>query len=81
MASLPTIEEAERAILDIFSQKGTRPGESIKLLVLTELMAGNPPPFRKPELDAALTSMEAKKWVEFRTSGFLALTELGFAQV
>lgn len=60
MASIPTLEDAERAILDIFSDKGTRPGESIRSLVVSDLLAGNPPPFRYAELVAAVESMVAK---------------------
>ncbi|WP_143451422.1 hypothetical protein [Janthinobacterium sp. 13] len=64
MASLPTLEDAERAILDVFAEKGTRPGESIKGIVLTDLMVGNPAPFRADDLNAALASM-AEKRVDF----------------
>lgn len=81
MASLPTLEDAERAILDVFAEKGTRPGESIKGIVLTDLMVGNPAPFRADDLNAALTSMAEKGWIFQKLAGWYTLTEDGFAQV
>lgn len=80
MASLPTLEEAERAILEVFARFNTRPDESIKFIALTDLMTGVNP-FRSDDLNAALQSMAAKKWVEERTPGFLTLTTEGFAAI
>lgn len=81
MASLPSLEEAERAILDVFADKGTRPGESIKSIVLTDLLVGDPPPFRADNLNAALQSMAQKGWITEKLQGFYTLTDVGFAQV
>lgn len=81
MASLPTLQEAERALLDGFAENGTSPGESIKGIVLTNLMAGNPAPFRADDLNAALASMATKGWIVEKLAGFYTLTDDGFAQV
>ena len=81
MASLPTLEDSERAILDIFAEKGTRPGESIKSLDLTDLLVGDPTPFRADDLNAALQSMVAKGWITVKFGDFYTLTDAGFAQV
>lgn len=75
MASLPTLEDAERAILDVLADKGTRPGESITGIVLTNLMAGNPPSFRADDLNAALNSMAAKGWIVQKLASFYTLTD------
>lgn len=81
MASLPTLQDAERAILDVYADKGTRPGESIKGIVLTDLMVGNPAPFRADDLNNALASMVAKGWIVEKMADFYTLTDDGFAQV
>ena len=80
MASIPTKEQAERAILNVFKRFGTRPGESIKMIALTDLMAGASP-FRSDDVNAALQAMADKNWIEVRLNGFYTLTELGFAAV
>jgi hypothetical protein len=80
MATLPTTEQAERAILNVFKRFGTRPGESIKMVALMDLMAGSNP-FRADDLNAALQAMTNKEWIEVRREGFYTLTELGFAAV
>lgn len=82
MATLPSLQEAERAILDIFKQRGTRPGEIIKSIVLTDLMTGNPAQFRSDDLNAAIKSMHEKKWIDASSrNGFIKLLDLGFAEV
>jgi hypothetical protein len=82
MASLPSLEEAERAILDIFEDQGTRPGESIRSLVVSNrLLAGDERRFRHEDLVAALESMQAKGWITVKSDMFYMLTEAGFAQV
>lgn len=82
MATLPTLQEAERAILDVFKQRGTRSGESIKSIVLTDLMSGNPAPFRVDDLNAAIKSMHGKNWIDASSrDGFITLLDLGFAEV
>ncbi len=80
MAILPTLEDAERAILDVFLKFGTRPGESIKSISLTSLMAGESP-FRSDDLNAALQSMMDKGWIDVPSEGFYSLTAAGFEQV
>jgi DNA-binding transcriptional regulator PaaX len=80
MATLPTAEEAERAILNVFKRFGTRPGESIKSIALMDLMAGSNP-FRVDDLNAALQAMAGKGWIEERRTGFYTLTEAGYAAV
>lgn len=80
MATLPTLEEAERFVLDLFESFGTRPGESIKTINLSIKLAGTQ--FRAADIQHAVDSMIEKKWVEWRLGGqFLALTEEGFVQV
>jgi len=82
MATLPTLQESERAILDIFKESGTRAGESIKNIVLTDLMTGNPARFRSDELNVAIKSMHDKKWIDASSrDGFIKLLDLGFTQV
>lgn len=81
MATLPSLEDAERAILDVFAEKGTRPGESVKSLVLTDLLVGNPPPFRASDLNAAIQSMKVKGWIEEKLAGFYSLSANGFDEV
>lgn len=81
MASIPALEDAERAILDIFADKGTRPGKSIRSLLVSDLLAGNPPPFRHAELVAAVEPLAAKGWITVESGTFYKLTEAGFAQV
>lgn len=76
MATLPTAEEAERFILDMFRQRSLRAGESFRTLnLMTEIKGTH---FRSDDINQALTSMIEKGWVELRQSGlFLALTEKG----
>lgn len=80
MAKLPTLQEAERATLDVFKRFGTRPGEGIKMIALTDLMAGDSP-FRAEDLNAALQSLADKKWIEVPRDGFYSLTALGYEAV
>ena len=80
MATLPSLEEAARAILDVFGRHGTRPGEGIMQQSLMPLMEGRNP-FRADDLNKALQSMETKGWVEIKREGFITLTEAGYSQV
>ena len=80
MAKLPTLQETERAILDVFKQFGTRPNESIRTISLTSLLSGSNP-FRADDLNAAVQSMADKGWIGSNRAGFYTLTEAGFEQV
>lgn len=82
MASKPSLEEAERAILDIFEEKGTRPGESIRNLVVTDyLLTGDDRKFRHEDVVEALNSMASKGWITVRDGMWYVLTDAGYAEV
>lgn len=80
MATQPSLDEAERAILAVFQRFGTRPGESIKMIALTDLTVG-PDSFRADELNVALQSMADKGWIGAGRTGFYTLTDAGYAQL
>jgi hypothetical protein len=80
MATLPTLEDAERAILDVFKRMGTRPGEGIMQQALYPLMEGVGR-LEADDLNKALQSMETKGWIESKRAGFITLTKLGYAEV
>lgn len=80
MANAPTIQDAERAVLGVFQRFGTRPGESIKMIALNDLMTGENG-FRSDELNTALQSMADKEWIGSNRPGFFTLTETGFKQL
>jgi hypothetical protein len=80
MARRPTLQEAERAVLDVFRRLETQPGESIVTIGLGSRMYFAPT-LREEEIDAALKSLADKKWIELRRAGRCTLTDLGFAQV
>lgn len=80
MATTPTLQDAERAILGVFQRFGTRPGESIKVISLNNLMVGENS-FRAEELNAAVQAMADKEWIGSSRSGFVTLTDAGFKQL
>ncbi|NDU80322.1 MAG: hypothetical protein G3I11_03085 [Ferrovum sp.] len=82
MATLPTLQESERAILDVFKQRGTKPEEGIKRIMLIDLTTGNPPYFRSDDLNAAIISKHDKNWIDASSSDdWITLRPLGFAEV
>lgn len=80
MATMPTIEDAERAILGVFDRMGSGPGESVKMVALMGLQSGRIR-FTAAETNAALQSMADKGWIGSNRPGFYTLTELGFEQI
>ncbi len=80
MANVPTQQDAELAILDVFQHFGTRPGESIKMIAINDLMVGENS-FRADELNAAVRSMADKEWISANRPGFFTLTDKGFKQL
>ena len=83
IAVLPTLEQAERAILDVFKEHGTRPGESIRSIALTDLTTGKGEhQFRTDDINAAISSMHDKDWIDAAVqNGFYVLLDAGFEQV
>ena len=83
MAALPTLEQAECAILDVFKEHGTRPGESIRSIALTDLTTGKGEhQFRTDDINAAISSMHDKDWIDAAVqNGFYVLLDAGFEQV
>lgn len=83
MAALPTLEESERAILDVFKEHGTRPDGHIKSIALSSLMSGDGG-FKADDLNPALESMHGKKWIDIsglQRQATIKLLELGFEQI
>lgn len=80
MTQRPTLQEAERAVLNVFRQANTQPGESLVTIGLVGRMFFTPI-LHEEEIDAALKSLADKKWIELRRAGVCTLTELGFVEV
>ena len=81
MATLPTPQETERVILDVFKNRGARPGEPIMLLdALNPFMVSRN--YSAADFNQALRSMGEKGWiVEVRGGQAHSLTEAGYTEV
>jgi hypothetical protein len=83
MTTRPTLEETERAILNIFKEHGTRANECIKSIVLSPLISGEGR-FIADEINDALSSMHNKEWIDasyIERQQSIKLLIDGFAQV
>lgn len=80
MATTPTLHKAEWAILNLFEECGIRPGESINISAVNELIAGKVG-FRAGDLQSALNSMTTKAWIAPTGHGNLTLTSAGFKHI
>lgn len=78
MATLPTMEEIERAILDIFEELNVRAGRG---LLLQALSAQWPKSFTQEELLRGLASLVAKRYIEQSQRHHYILTEQGYAAI
>ena len=77
MATLPTLDETIRAILDAAKSYDPRPGEIVPLMgVQMKLGTG----YRADDLNAAFSEMERREWIEF-SGKFFKLTDQGFAEM
>lgn len=81
MAALPTLQDVELVILEIFKARNARPGEIVNLhAALNPLMAGDK--YRSDDFNNAIKSMLDKEWITAVRGGlFHSLTELGYLQV
>lgn len=80
MATVPTLEESERHLLNVFAKFGIRPGEVLAQVSIISSVNHNR--FRSSDLNEALESMFAKGWIEDgQGPGWFRLTEAGFAAI
>lgn len=78
MATLPTIAQTERAVLDAISSYNIRPNEIVPLMgIHAKLQEAG---FRADDINAALQSMVDKNWIT-PASIFIKTTDDGFAAI
>ena len=80
MATAPTIEQVERAIMEEISQRHLRGGDTFPTMPININLqkAG----YKAAEIYAALQAMADKGWIETAQSPkFLRLTDAGFAEI
>ena len=81
MAELPTNEEIERAVLDLFKKFGTRPGESLSITKFFQIQDTSSS-IRNSDVARVLTIMAEKGLVILESeNGPIVLTETGFKAI
>lgn len=80
MATPPTLQDAERHLLNIFEKFGTRPGDNLRAVsIMTNTDYRR---FTADELNAALASMYEKGWIKNgQMPDSFELTADGFAAI
>ena len=78
MAHLPTLEESERFVLDIYKQSNIRAGEMLPLGVfLAEVTEQK---VREEDFNSGMKNLKEKGMIEEKNGKFF-LTELGFKAI
>ena len=77
MAQIPTIEQTTRAILHTIATYNVRAGEIVALMGIQMKLQD----YRADDLNAALNDMGERGLIEPARTGFIKLTEAGFAEM
>jgi|UPI00056B36A1 hypothetical protein len=82
MAMQPAVEEAERAILELYKKNGKRPDHYITHVALMSSLTDGVQRFTADDFNTAIKSMHEKGWIDAtKKQGFYFLLDLGFAQI
>ncbi len=81
MAELPTADDNLEVVLNIFRDRGTRPGEVLPMGVFQDYLGQNLKTMRAADLNLGLQLGVNRGYFETTVPGFLRLTAAGYEKI